>query len=115
VLIPDQIKEKEVLFRFSSFNGLVASDDLSGSPVFITMEEGNFRALAPTPTDSAGLYYKIPAPVQVSVFEGSTEVLSQKVLMGQFGVLQTLAPQLLNDEVKIQFYPTTGAIKAIAK
>lgn len=114
-LIPEEINAKKVLFRFSSFGGVVAADDLSGSPFFLTMEKGEVNTLKSLPTDSAGLYYKKPAPIQISVLDGSTEVLSQKVLMGQFGDLQTLAPHLLNDEVKIQFYPTTGAIKAISK
>lgn len=114
-ITPDELKAKEVLFRFSSFSGLVSSDDLSGSPVFITMEAGDFKSLDSAPVDSAGLYYKLPAPISVKIFDGSTEVLSQEVLMGQFGELQSLAPHLLNDDIKISFYPTTGAIKAISK
>ena len=114
-IVPDQIIDKEVLFRFSTFNGVVASNDVSGSPFFIKMEKGDFRAVQIATTDSAGLYYKLPAPVQVDVFDGSTEVLSKKILMAQFGQLQTLSPFLLNDDVKIQFYPSTGAIKSISK
>ena len=114
-VIPDEIKARDVLFRFSSFAGLVAPDDLSGSPVFITMEKGDMPSLNLASADSTGIFYKLPAPVQVKVFDGSTEVLSQNILMGQFGELQALSPYLLNDDVKIQFYPTTGAIKAISK
>lgn len=114
-LVPEEIKDKEVLFRFSSFKGLVAANDLSGSPVFITMSKGDFRAVDSAPVDSVGLFYKNPVPVYVKVFDGSIEVLSQKILMGQFGTLQSLSPLLMNDEVRIQFYPTTGAIKAISK
>lgn len=114
-LVPSEVKDKDVLFRFSSFGGVVASDDLSGSPFFITMEAGDFNALNNTPADSAGLFYKKPAPIMIKVYDGSTEVLSEKMFMGQFGEIQTLPSHMISDEVKIQLYPTTGAIKAISK
>lgn len=114
-IVPSEVIDKDVLFRFSSFNGVVASDDLSGSPYFITMEQSDLSNLVNTPADSAALFYKKPAPIQVKVLDGSTEILSEKILIGQFGVLQTLAPHMLNEDVKIEFYPTTGAIKAIKK
>ena len=114
-IVPDEIKAKEVLFRFSSFGGVVAVDDLSGSPFFMTMEMDDFKRFDNAPADSAGLFYKKPAPVDVTVLDGSTPILNQKVLMGQFGELQSLPLHMLNDEVRIQLYPATGGLKAILK
>lgn len=113
--IPEEIKAKEVLFRFSSFNGVVVADDLSGSPYFITMNQGDAKQVTSASPDSTGLYYKKPASIAIEVLDGSTPVLEEQVLMGQFGELQTLAPYLLNDKVKIQLYPATGGLKAIRK
>lgn len=115
-LVADELIEKDVLFRFSSFAGVVAKDDLSGSPVFITMEVGDFTPLNDeAPSDTAGFYYKRPAPVSIQVLNGSAQVLSQKVLMAQFGELQTLPSSMMTDGVKLQFYPATGALKSIMR
>ncbi len=112
-IIPGEIKDKEVLFRFSSFGGVVAADDLSGAPYYIKMKTDAEKG--ETPTDTAGLYYKQPAAVTVTVLEGNTEVLSEKVLMAQFGKLSTLPLGILTKDTKVSFYPKTGAIKAIGK
>lgn len=114
-VIPDDVKEKDVLFRFSTFNGVVAANDLSGSPFFITMEKEELSSLGSAPCDSAGLFYKKPAPVMIKIFDGATEILSENVLMGQFGELQTLPLGVVNEDVKILFYPATGAIKSVLK
>jgi len=114
-ITPTELIDKEVLFRFSSFNGLVPADDLSGAPFFITMEKGDFSDLKTAPLDTVGLYYKRPAPVVVNVFDGNKKVLSEQVMMSQFGDLQMLDRNLLDDDVQVQFYPATGAIKAFQK
>ncbi len=112
---PTTVKNKDVLFRFSSFGGVVAADDLSGSPYYISMIAGDSDGMESTPCDSAGLFYKKPLPVTIKVLDGTKEVLSQNVMMGQFGVLQSIPMNSLSNDVKVQFYPATGAIKSILK
>ena len=116
-LVPDAIQSKALLFRFSSFNGLVAKEDLSGSPIFIQMTalQEAFEKKSNALPDTAGLFYKRPMPLEIKVMDGLSELLSTKVMMAQFGVIQTLPVQMMNADVKIQLYPTSGAIKAITK
>ncbi len=114
--IPEVVKDKDVLFRFSSFNGLVDKDDLSGSPIFISMKAAvSDTSSSSAPSDAAGIYYKRPALVTVKIFEGNAEVLSQDIPMGQFGSLQVLPSHMLQEDVKVQLYPTTGALKTMLK
>lgn len=111
-IMPEDLIKRGILFRFSAFSGVVAADDLSGKPYFVTMQ-GEKVAKNEALPDSAGLYYKQPLDVKVSVLEGNTEILSEKVLMGQFGRLSALPLGLLTKETKVVFYPSTGGIKTI--
>lgn len=113
-IVPEKLGEKDVLFRFSTFNGLVGKDDLSGSPVYIKTEK-EFAPNSVLVPDSAALYYVNPAKVQVQLFDGLNEILNKSVLMAQFGELNSIPVGALSDDVKIRFYPATGAIKSIYK
>jgi hypothetical protein len=114
--------EKEVLFRFSKYNGIVDPDDLSGSPVYINVNNLNITE-DPVPVDpkrkpkeSQSIVYNIPGQATVEVFYGINSIYKNTFLIAQFGRKQILAPSLFDDKksnVKVYFYPETGAIKQI--
>lgn len=115
-LVPSQIIDKEVLFRFSAFSGVVAPDDLSGSPFFVKMTQ-NTTPIKSTvaPTDTVGVFFKRPVAVGIQVLDGADEVLSEEVMMGQFGALQALPASMVDSQVKVKFYPENGGLKAIIR
>ena len=114
--------DKEVLFRFSKYLGLVDADDLSGSPVYINVKNLNS-------TDEQGIIdpkrkakepqsivYNNPGKAEVEVFFGINSMCKNVLQVVQFGNKQILAPSIFDDKktpVKIYFYPETGAIKQI--
>jgi hypothetical protein len=113
--------EKEVLFRFSKYRGIVAVDDLSGIPVYINISDlKTVDAVEIDPKrktkERQGIVYNIPGTASVSVFYGTTQLYSGKFPVTQFGITQIVATSLFEDKkapVQIYFYPYTGAIKQI--
>jgi hypothetical protein len=113
--------EKEVLFRFSKYRGIVGVDDLSGSPVYINIKNlKTVKILEVDPKRKAkepqSIVYNLPGKASVEVYYGLNRLYKGEHLLTQFGTTQILATSLFEDRkapVQIVFYPHTGAIKQI--
>jgi len=114
--------DKEVLFRFSKYIGVVDPDDLSGSPVYINVknlyitEEPEITDPKRKVKETQSIVYNLPGKAEVEVFYGVNAMYKNTFQIAQFGSKQILAPSLFDDKktpVKIYFYPETGAIKQI--
>ncbi|MDR0685967.1 MAG: DUF4831 family protein [Dysgonamonadaceae bacterium] len=121
---PETEVEKEVIFRFSKYNGIVDADDLSGSPVYINIRRAEEEApevivdSRKKEKESSGIVYNIPGKASVEVYFGVNLLYKNTFQIVQFGRKQTLATSLLEDRkapVRIHFYPETGAIKQIIR
>jgi hypothetical protein len=112
--------DKEVLFRFSRYSGIVDKDDLSGSPVYINVRnlESTEEIIDPKrkAKEAQSIVYNVPGKAEVEVFYGINSMYRNTLQVVQFGDKQILATSLFDDKkatVKIYFYPETGAIKQI--
>ena len=114
--------EKDVLFRFSKYYGIVDSDDLSGSPVYINVknldhtDEQEIADSNRKVKEPQSIVYNIPGKAEVEVFFGVNSMYNNTFQLVQFGTQKILATSLFDDKkapVKIYFYPETGAIKQI--
>lgn len=120
IVTPDKkgIKE-EILARVSPFDGIVDADNLSGSPLMLSIE---ILELGKLPVNDkgeekkfpkGGVAYQIPGTARVSLtFEGR-EVAAKDVSLAQLGVTFGLEPNLFTDKkapAQLQFYPSTGGI-----
>lgn len=114
-VVPEDLLTKDIIFRFSNFAGVVAKDDFSGSPVLMSLESNNFESMQTLASDSAGLFAKRPAPINITLQSDGKEILSEEVFMSQFGELRALPYGILKEDIKIEFHPKTGAIKSIMK
>jgi len=114
--------DKEVLLRFSKYTGVVGKDDLSGSPVYINIQ--NLESVEPQEIfdprrrtkEAHSIVYNTPGKATVEVFYGITSLYKNTVSVVQFGNKQILATSIFDDKkapVKVYFYPETGAIKQI--
>lgn len=124
-LIPEGDFEKQVVFRFSKYLGVVKSDDLSGVPVYMNLKNGTEREnidpkelekIKKEKEKAKGIYYNKPGKANVEIFTGNNKVYSGEVQIAQFGDTQVLAPNMFDDKktpVRVYFYPETGAIKQI--
>lgn len=125
---PKQEVNRELLFRFSKFNGIVAKDDFSGEPVFLNISKAdsvtiNGEPLQPevdkkgnetAPVPDAGLYYNIPGKAVVSLSYANKNIYTERLSVAQFGKVFSLPTSILQEpDQAVIFESETGAIKAI--
>jgi hypothetical protein len=112
---------KEILFRFSKYRGIVDNDDLSGIPVYINLKD--LKTVDPVEIDpkrkekeQKSIVYNVPGTVRVEIVYGTKQLYQGEHPATQLGITQILATSLFEDKkaaVQIYFYPFTGAIKQI--
>lgn len=106
-------------FRFSQYKGLVDKGDLSGSPIYLSVQK-NKSALNLSDTishiNNRGFFYRVPEKAMVILNEGTKTLLTQQVTLAQFGSTLSLPKTLFEDNTNsILFYEETGAINKIFK
>ncbi|MDR0412400.1 MAG: DUF4831 family protein [Dysgonamonadaceae bacterium] len=113
--------DKEILFRFSKYLGVVAVDDLGGAPVYWSLKDLRTVDL-PEPDarkrekEPQSIVYNVPGKAEVTVYTAQKKLCSATVNVTQFGKTQVLGTALFEDKkapVQVHFYPATGAIKQI--
>lgn len=120
---PDSSIGKEVLFRLSRTLGLTAADDLSGAPYYISVEDLH---TAPAPDElavaamaksakSGGAYVNVAGKARVKILQGSRELLSSTLIMGQYGYVELLSNDLFfkHPTTRMVLNPLTGAILSL--
>lgn len=116
-LSPDNVISNEVLFRLSATRGVIAMDDLSGEPYFITIAPEKIQMQERDPkakVEKVGLYTVLPALTTITVSDGVHPVLQHTIQMPQFGQLVTLPESLLRTSgIKISIDEQTGRIIGI--
>ena len=121
--VPQQETERDVLFRFSQFSGVVDRDDLSGQPIYISIQDmGNlppkqedYEALKKKAKMVQGIYYNVPAREAITIFDINQTLLKAECNMGQFGYTEILSDILFNKKTttRVTFYQDNGAIKKL--
>ena len=120
---PSQETERETLFRFSQFAGVVDKDDLSGQPVYISIKNtGNL----PARQDNAeidkkkakmerGIFYNMPAREVVSIFDLNRSYTTIECSMGQFGTTEILSDVLFDKKTttRVTFFQENGGVKKL--
>lgn len=122
-LVPTELLDRMVLFRFSEKLGVVDNDDLSGEPVYLSLKS---METLPQPVEDEkaskkkakmeeGVYYNVPERIAVSVFNNSKEFCKGEFPMGQFGRVEILSNVLFDKKATTQvtFYSSNGAIKGL--
>ena len=113
---PTKDTDKEILFRFSKKLGFVDSDDLAGTPYYISVKDQHTVILPDEKENEKrkieGIVYNLPSMAQISVFDGTRTMISQKLPIAQFGMIDQLAPTLFNKNTttKVLFDTSTGAL-----
>jgi hypothetical protein len=114
---------REILFRFSKYLGVVEVDDLSGIPVYWNLKDlRTVEISGPEPDpkkkekESQSIVYNVPGKAEIEIYTGKKKLCSATVNATQFGTTQLLGTSLFEDKkapIRIYFYPATGAIKQI--
>lgn len=123
-VMPTGAMQNEVLFRFSTFLGIVEADNLAGEPVYMNLEVTEQGKL---PVDAKGrelkmpkngLAYRIPGKALVSIRIQDRSLYKASCQVAQFGVVFALDPKMFDHKkspAKVQFFPQTGAIKELTQ
>ena len=109
----------EVFVRLSPVDGIVDANDLSGAPIYISVdivEQGNLPLNdkgEPKTFPKGGLAYNIPGRALITLSYDGRQIASEEVSLAQLGVTFGLDPKLFSDKKepsKLLLDPTTGAI-----
>lgn len=121
-VVPAGDVERDVVFRFSRWNGFVDNDDLSGEPYYFSVTN---QHSVPVPTEKdmekfkvTGIVYNIPGSASVRVFTHDKVLYqAQDVPFAQFGTVDQLMPALFdkNATTRVTFNPVTGGLQHIEK
>lgn len=125
----DEASERTVLCRLSAIDGLVDSDDLSGSPVYATVTLKTRGELPlnekgqPKPFPRGGVAYRIPGTASVTVSYDGRQLTSGTYDVAQYGEVYGLDPSMFtakksafgtkNSPSYLHFNPLTGAVRRI--
>lgn len=116
---------RQLLCRFSRRFGLVATDDLSGDPVWITIKPlGSLPKPVEQPANGKkkvkakpeqGVFVNIPQRVQVVISTPTQTLLTSEAYICQLGVTEVLSDALFNKKMqtRVTLYQHTGSVKDI--
>ena len=108
----------EVIFRFDENLGFLSKNDFSGKPVTIDVEKtekpGPAEVSYPV-TQTQGIFYRRPGMAQVRLTKELAEIASTRLPVAQFGKIEFLPAELIQQGHSIEFHPETGGIKSISK
>ena len=118
---PDSTMSRQMLFRLSQVRGLVDTDDLSGAPYYITIDNrtqlpATDQAAAMKPKKQvAGIYVNVPGQLRSTIYEGIEPLNTANLPAPQFGHTLLLSADLFNKRFTTRLWldPLTGAIDRI--
>lgn len=120
--VVDKPTKRDVLFRFSPELGMVDSDDLSGTPYYINIEDLK-TVDEPAPIDpkkaakpqQSGIYVNVPGKLRATIFDMKNQIISSEFAAGQFGNVELLSGALFNKKYtsRLLLNPLTGAVEKL--
>jgi hypothetical protein len=119
LILPNSTKsiDSVPMFRFSKLKGVLDTASVYGELVYMKIKKSgitsgiaSFEKIRNSVTRKKhGFYYRIPEFGLVDIIQNGNIKVSGKFLVSQYGVITYLPPR----DIKIEFYPKTGAIKLI--
>lgn len=113
----------EVFFRFSDDRGVLPKTDLSGRPIVIDVikaenlagKQSSLSASNNPGAGKSGLYYRMPGMAEIRIMDGGTQLATSRAAIAQFGGIAPVPEDILDGSYKLEFFPSTGAVKSITK
>lgn len=118
---PEEAVSRKIIARVSPISGIVGVDDLSGIPVYVSVDVLSTGKLptdengAPKKIPKDGVAYTIPGTIQLTLSFDDSQIHSAEYNTAQFGATAFLDAKLFSDKknpTMVTFYPTTGGIKS---
>jgi len=114
-LTPTTSVNNDVLFRLSALKGIVASDDLSGVPYYISVIPTEKSAAgSKSKSESGALYTVLPVSTQLSIGDGVNTIYSNQFFVPQFGKTISLPESLFKQaHIKVRVDQQTGRLLSV--
>ena len=123
---PTENENKDVLFRFSKYLGVVDNDNLAGSPYYISVNITQDLRVEETPESlkakkknkNQGIAYIVPGKAEIAISSGNKVIKQQEMQFAQFGEVVQFPTNMFDDKkapAKAQFNPETGAALEIVQ
>ena len=117
-LCPDKEVKREVIFRISKLQGLVDSDDLSGQPYYLTLEDLHQHTQQqfdfPENKKDGGFYATVPGIVRLTIYREDSQLASYNYPFAQFGFTELHGGSLFKKHpTQLVLNPITGAIEKL--
>lgn len=117
--IPQKGQKRALLFRLSKWLGLVDSDDLSGEPYYMNVEQLNDVAMPNVPQtdkkkEEPALVVAIPAKIRLTITDASSKPIdSEEMYAAQFGDVYGLSQELFSKKQvsHLRINPITGVVE----
>lgn len=122
VYVPEQEVEKDILFRFSKYSGLVGADNLSGEPYYVSVKDHksipdyiNDNGGKKPAKDETGIWICLPGKITVTLSATSGTVGTLDISAAQFGDVENLNEPLFSKKVltNLVLNPYNGGIDKI--
>ena len=119
---PGTKETREILARLSPTDGIVGADDLSGMPIYISLDGISKAELPvnekgePKRFPKGGLAYTIPGTATVTLSYDGATIAQKQLTIAQLGVTFGINPALFTDKkapAYATFDPATGAITTL--
>lgn len=121
-VVPDGPFDRQMLFRLSQINGLVDTDDLSGTPYYISVEDlktvppvDEAGAKTKKKTPESGIYVNVPSRMRATVYQGIEPIHTADLPAPQFGRVELLSGELFNKRYTTHLWlnALTGAVERL--
>lgn len=120
IYIPEKETERDLVFRFSKYAGLVDADNLSGDPYYLSVKDMHTmpeRITDPNKKqkDETGIWVCLPGKIQLALSSMSGQVATLDVSAAQFGEVENLNEPLFSKKVNTALIlnPFNGGINKI--
>lgn len=123
IFCPERVLDRQPLFRFSKWQGLVDADDLAGVPYYISID--NLNTVPPLDKEAAaknkkkkqdaGVFVNVPSKMRATVYCGNDPLCSLDCPAPQFGQVELLSGELFNKRytTKLWLNPVSGAVERL--
>lgn len=120
----DEAGSRTIIARLSATKGIVAPDDLSGAPIYMTVTPVTKGELPltekgePRPFPKGGVAYRIPGSARITLEFDGRKIAEKTVSVAQYGVVFGADPALFTNKKApsyARFDPMTGALIEIGE
>ena len=112
---PSQAVKDKVVFRFSSFDGLIPADDLSGEPFYLTL---TYEPVKTAPNEKKKkareeVFSIVPVTATVSLDNGQKVFYQNDITLPQLGELMPLPLEAMDRYSRAYVSPETGRLLSV--